>query len=56
MTMLNTTPNYAAPAIRRGVAVLWRLGRLVNRWIAAFIAHRERQANSSRCAILATGI
>ena len=46
MTMLNTTPNYAAPAIRRGVAVsLARLGRLINRWIAAFIAHRERQAN-----------
>ena len=46
MTMLNTTPHYAAPAIRRGVIVpLARLSRLVNRWIAAFIAHRERQAN-----------
>jgi uncharacterized protein YjiS (DUF1127 family) len=46
MTMLNTTPHYATPAIRRGVIVpLARLGRLVNRWIAAFIAHRERQAN-----------
>ena len=46
MTMLNTTPRYAAPPIRRGVAVfLARLGRLVNRLIAAAIAHRERQAN-----------
>jgi uncharacterized protein YjiS (DUF1127 family) len=46
MTMLNTIPHYAAPGIRRGAAVaLARLGRLVNRWIAAFIAHRERQAN-----------
>ena len=46
MTMLNTIPYYAAPGIRRGAAVaLARLGRLVNRWIAAFIAHRERQAN-----------
>ena len=46
MTMLNTTPHYATPAIRRGAIVpLARLGRLVNRWIAAFIAHRERQTN-----------
>jgi uncharacterized protein YjiS (DUF1127 family) len=46
MTMLNTIPHYAAPGIRRGAAVaLARLGRLANRWIAAFIAHRERQAN-----------
>ena len=46
MTMLNTIPHCAAPGIRRGAAVaLARLGRLVNRWIAAFIAHRERQAN-----------
>jgi uncharacterized protein YjiS (DUF1127 family) len=46
MTMLNTTPRYAAPPIRRGVAVfLARLGRFVNRAIAAVIAHRERQAN-----------
>jgi uncharacterized protein YjiS (DUF1127 family) len=42
MTMLNTTTRYAAPAIRRGVAVfLARLGRFVDR----VIAHRERQAN-----------
>src|SRR5258708_40133330 len=46
MTMLNTTPRYVTPPIRRGVAVfLARLGRLVNRVIAAAIAHRERQAN-----------
>jgi uncharacterized protein YjiS (DUF1127 family) len=46
MTMLNTIPHYAAPGIRRGAAVaLARLGRLVNCWIAAFIAHREGQAN-----------
>jgi uncharacterized protein YjiS (DUF1127 family) len=44
--MLNTTPRYAAPPIRRGVAVfLARLGRFVNRVIASVIAHRERQAN-----------
>ena len=46
MTMLNTAPRYAAPTIRRGAAFfLARLGRLVNRWIAALIAHRERQAS-----------
>jgi len=47
MTMLNNTSPYAvtAPGIRKGVAVfLARLGRLINRWIAAVIAHRERQA------------
>ena len=42
MTMLNTTTRYAAPAIRRGAAViLASLGRFVDR----VIAHRERQAN-----------
>jgi len=42
MTMLNTTTRYAAPAIRRGVAVfLARLGRFVGR----VIAHRQLQAN-----------
>jgi uncharacterized protein YjiS (DUF1127 family) len=46
MTMLNTAPRYAAPTIWRGAAVfLARLGRLINRWIAAFIAQRERQAS-----------
>jgi uncharacterized protein YjiS (DUF1127 family) len=46
MTMLNTAPRYAAPTIRGGAAVfLARLGRLINRWIAAFIAQRERQAS-----------
>jgi uncharacterized protein YjiS (DUF1127 family) len=47
MTMLNNTSPYAvtAPEIRRGAAVfLARFGRLINRWIAALIAHRERQA------------
>jgi uncharacterized protein YjiS (DUF1127 family) len=47
MTMLNNTSPYAvtAPGIRRGAAVfLARFGRLINRWIAAVIAHRERQA------------
>ena len=47
MTMLNNTSPYAAtaPGIRRGAAgFLARLGRLINRWIAAAIAHRERQA------------
>ena len=47
MTMLNNTSPYAAtlPGIRRGVAIfLARLGRLINRWIAAVIAHREPQA------------
>lgn len=46
MTMLNTAPRYPAPAVRRGAAVfLARLGRFVNRCIAAVIAHRERQAS-----------
>ena len=47
MTMLNNTSPYAAtaPGVRRGAAVfLARLGRLINQWIAAVIAHRERQA------------
>jgi uncharacterized protein YjiS (DUF1127 family) len=46
MTMLNATTRYSALPIRRGVAVfLARLGRFVNRVIAAVIAQRERQAN-----------
>ena len=47
MTMLNNTSPYAvtAPGIRRAATIfLARLGRLINRWIAAVIAHRERQA------------
>jgi len=47
MTMLNNTSPYAAtaPGIRRGAAIfLARLGSLINRRIAAVIAHRERQA------------
>jgi len=47
MTMLNNTSPYAAtaPGIRPAAAIfLARLGRVMNRWIAAVIAHRERQA------------
>ena len=47
MTMLNNASHYiaAAPGVRRSVAIfLARLGRLINRRIAAMIAHRERQA------------
>jgi uncharacterized protein YjiS (DUF1127 family) len=47
MTMLNNASYYiaATPGVRRSVAIaLARLGRLINRWIAAMIAHRERQA------------
>ena len=48
MTILNSNSNYAAtpPAIRRAFGIfLARLARLINRWIAAVIAHREYQAN-----------
>jgi uncharacterized protein YjiS (DUF1127 family) len=47
MTMLNNTSPYAvtAPGVRGAATILLaRLGRLINRWIAALIAHRERQA------------
>ena len=47
MTMLNNTSPYAvtAPGVRKGAAnLLARLGSLINSWIAAVIAHRERQA------------
>jgi uncharacterized protein YjiS (DUF1127 family) len=47
MTMLNNTSSYAvtAPGVRKGAAILLaRLGNLINRWIAAVIAHRERRA------------
>jgi uncharacterized protein YjiS (DUF1127 family) len=47
MTMLNNTSPYAvtAPGVGGGAAIfLARFGRLINRWIAALIAHRERQA------------
>ena len=47
MTMLNNTSPYVVTAsgVRRGAAVLLaRLGSLINRWVAAVIAHRERQA------------
>ena len=48
MTTLNSHSNYSAtpPAIRRAFGIfLARLARLINRWIAGVIAHRERQAN-----------
>jgi hypothetical protein len=47
MTMLTNVPRgpMAAPSIRTGVSVLWsQFRRLVNRWVAAAIARRERQA------------
>jgi uncharacterized protein YjiS (DUF1127 family) len=45
MTTLNTAPRYAVPTARRGPPTFpTRLGRLFNRWVAAMIAHRERQA------------
>ena len=47
MTMLNNTSPYAvtAPGVRRGAAILLaRFGNLINRWVAAMIARRERQA------------
>ena len=47
MTMLNNISPYAvtAPGMRRGVTIfLARLGNLINRCVAAVIAHRERQA------------
>jgi uncharacterized protein YjiS (DUF1127 family) len=48
MTMLNNAANYSATpaAIRRAIRFFMTgLGRLINGWIAAVIAHRERQAN-----------
>jgi uncharacterized protein YjiS (DUF1127 family) len=47
MTILNNTSPYSvtAPGVRKGAAILLaRFGNLINRWIAAVIAHRERQA------------
>jgi uncharacterized protein YjiS (DUF1127 family) len=48
MTMFNATQRdkIARIAIRRGVGLfLSRLGRLINRWVAATIARHERQAD-----------
>jgi uncharacterized protein YjiS (DUF1127 family) len=48
MTMLNVTPRTStiAPSIRRAAGLfLARLGRFINRWVAAEIARRERQAD-----------
>jgi uncharacterized protein YjiS (DUF1127 family) len=47
MTMIINSPRFApgAPTIRRGFAlVLARLGRRIDRWAAAWIARRARQA------------
>jgi uncharacterized protein YjiS (DUF1127 family) len=46
-TLNNTSSHYATPAtIRRAIRFIFRgLARLINSWIAAMIAHRERQAN-----------
>jgi uncharacterized protein YjiS (DUF1127 family) len=45
MTMLNTTPSDTLTYFRRRIDIrLARIGRLINRWIAAAIARRERQA------------
>ena len=46
MTMLTNSPRFlsGAPTIRRGFALfLARLGRRVDRWVAALIARRARQ-------------
>jgi len=48
MTMLNAIPRRATnrTIVRRGVVILLaRVGRLINRWIAAAIARHERQAD-----------
>jgi len=48
MTMLNNTSSYsAAPAAIRGAVrfLLRSLARLINRFVAGVIAHREYQAN-----------
>lgn len=48
MTMLNTIPRGATSRTivrRRAVILLTRIGRLINRWIAAAIARHERQAD-----------
>ncbi len=48
MTMLNAIPRGAEnrTIVRRGVVILFaRIGRLINRWIAAAIARHEREAD-----------
>ena len=45
MTMLmNAEPAVRPWLHRRAIVLLARLRRLVNAWVAAMIAHRERQA------------
>jgi uncharacterized protein YjiS (DUF1127 family) len=46
MTMIANTPRFAphAPAIRRGFELrLARLGRRIDRWVAAWVVGRARQ-------------
>src|SRR5260370_19077904 len=48
MTILNSNSSYPAtpPAVRRAFGIFMaRLARRINGWIAAVIAHRQRQAN-----------
>jgi uncharacterized protein YjiS (DUF1127 family) len=48
MTMLNALPRGAlnrTTVLRGVVSLLTRIGRLINRWIAAAIARHERQAD-----------
>ena len=45
MTMLTTIQSTATPTLRRSALLLIaRLRRFLNGWVAAAIAHRERQA------------
>jgi uncharacterized protein YjiS (DUF1127 family) len=48
MTMIGSPQSYpiTPAAVRRALVIsAKRLGRFINRWIAAVIAHREQQAN-----------
>ena len=55
MTMLTNTPTSAAaaPIARKFAVFLARTRRLVNNWMAAWMAHQERQA--ARHALYAFG-
>lgn len=45
MSMISTFESTTTPALRRSAIVFTaRLRRLLNRWVAAAIAYRERQA------------
>lgn len=55
MTMLTNFPRFAAgpPTIRTGFALfLARFGRRIDRWVAALIARRARQAALAELASL----